>query len=325
MHRWLLSLVCSLPLVAQTPAPPAPPPPPAGPRPSTTAPTHDEATAVRTPAERALARAITDLRAADEHLRSAPNEFTGVVRCYGPDSADAAQTLPFLGHERTDLLLHRFGEHVVATSGQHVQRVHRDGRWRRPDGDAPDCPLSPRALLRAFVDAEVVRSDAAAHDERPAQRVHAVWRGAARRTLLEAFTAPSSELDTRLHLVASNLDVVGDALVVDAVLYYDPALKRLLAATVRIAVFDPTATVPGDPPTPPPGLPPLVVRPPLAFECDLTMTPPPSAPWPAIDEAVWRELMPRSNAPTVPPPTSTTNPPPAPKVPPAPSPKLTPR
>lgn len=300
MLSWLLSLVCSSSLAAQTPPPaqPVPPAPAAVPRPSATAPAGAEIAAPRTPAERALARAVTDLRAADEHLRGAPHEFAGAIRCYGPESADAAQTLPFRGHERTDLLLHRLGEYVVVTSGQHVQRVHRDGRWRKPDGDAPDCPLSPRALLQALADAEIVRSDAAAHDERPAQRVHAVWRGAARKTLLAAFTAPSSQLDTRLHHVAGDLEAIGEALIVDAVLYYDPARKRLLAATVRIAVFDPTAPIPGDPPTPPPGLPPLATRPPLALECDLTMTAAPSEPWPEIDEAVRRELLPRPSAPS---------------------------
>lgn len=290
MRAVLLLFASSLPLLAQTP-PPTPAPAPA-PTPAAAAPAAIE----RTPAERALIRAITDLRIASEQLAANAHDFRGEVRVFGPDSADAQLVVPFTGRGDGGLLLHRIGPFTVVTGEAGRQLEHGDGRWRKPDGAAPDCPLAPLPLLRAFVDAEVVHSDAAAFDERPALRVLATWRGDARKGLLDALAGPNAGLQGKLERIAASLDLAHDDLVTDAVLHYDPATRRLLAATVRVAVFDPDRQGPGDPPRPPAGMHPLVARPVLAFEFELVLTPAPKDPWPALDAAARSTLEPPAGA-----------------------------
>ena len=292
MRVVLILFASSLPLLAQTPPPTPPPQPPAAPTPAAAGPTAVE----RTPAERARIRAITDLRLASEQLAANGHDFGGEVRVFGPDSADAQLVFPFTGRGDGGLLLHRIGPFTVVTGEAGRQLEHGDGRWRKPDGAAPDCPLAPLPLLRAFVDAEVVHSEAAALAERPAQRVLAAWRGDARKGLLDALAGPNAGLQGKLERIAASLDHARDDLLTDAVLHYDPATRRLLAATVRIAVFDPDRQGPGDPPRPPAGMHPLVARPVLAFEFELVLTPAPKDPWPAIDEAARSALEPPAGA-----------------------------
>jgi hypothetical protein len=292
MRVVLILFASSLPLLAQTPPPTPPPAPAAAPTPAAAGPTAVE----RTPAERARIRAITDLRLASEQLAANGHDFGGEVRVFGPDSADAQLVFPFTGRGDGGLLLHRIGPFTVVTGEAGRQLEHGDGRWRKPDGAAPDCPLAPLPLLRAFVDAEVVHSEAAAFDERPALRVLATWRGDARKGLLDALAGPNAGLQGKLERIAGSLDLARDELVTDAVLHYDPATRRLLAATVRIAVFDPDRQGPGDPPRPPAGMHPLVARPVLAFEFELVLTPAPKDPWPALDEAARRALEPPARA-----------------------------
>jgi hypothetical protein len=292
MRVVLILFASSLPLLAQTPPPTPPPAPAAAPTPTAAAPTAVE----RTPAERARIRAITDLRLASEQLAANGHDFRGEVRVFGPDSADAQLVFPFTGRGDGGLLLHRIGPFTVVTGEAGRQLEHGDGRWRKPDGAAPDCPLAPLPLLRAFVDAEVVHSEAAAFDERPALRVLATWRGDARKGLLDALAGPNAGLQGKLERIAGSLDLARDELVTDAVLHYDPATRRLLAATVRVAVFDPDRQGPGDPPRPPAGMQPLIVRPILAFEFELVLTPAPKDPWPALDEAARSTLEPPARA-----------------------------
>lgn len=290
MRAVLLLFASSLPLLAQTP-PPATPPKPApaqAPTPAAAAPAAIE----RTPAERARIRAITDLRTAGEQLAANAHDFGGEVRVFGPDSADAQLVVPFAGRGDAGLLLHRIGPFTVVTGDAGRQLEHGDGRWRKPDGEAPDCPLAPLPLLRAFVDAEVVHSEAAAFDERPAQRVLARWRGDARKGLLDALAGPNAGLQGKLERIAGSLELATDDLITDAVLHYDPATRRLLAATVRVAVLDPDRQGPGDPPRPPAGMQSLVARPVLAFEFQLVLTPAPKDPWPALDDAARSALQP---------------------------------
>lgn len=295
MRAVLLVFASSLPLLAQTP------PSPAKPAAGAQTPTAVE----RTPAERARVRAITDLRLATDHLATSTHDFRGEVRIYGPDSADPVLTTAFLGHDEDGLLLHRIANFTVVTAESGRQLEHGDGRWHKPDGEAPDCPLAPLPLLRAFVDAEVVRCEPTAHDDRPAQRVVAQWRGAARRGLLTSLAAPNAALQGKLERLASASDAAGDELLTDATLLYDPATRRFVAATVRVAVFDPTAQGPGDPPRAPAGLQPLDVRPLLAFEFDVAMTPPPKDPWPQLEPAARRELQAATKAPAETPPSVT--------------------
>ena len=284
MRAVLLLIASSLPLLAQTP----PPTPAPAPSPSAATPAAIE----RTPAERARIRAITDLRLAGEQLAANAHDFGGEVRVFGPDSADAQLVVPFAGRGDAGLLLHRIGPFTVVTGDAGRQLEHGDGRWRKPDGEAPDCPLAPLPLLRAFVDAEVVHSEAAAFDERPAQRVLARWRGDARKGLLDALAGPNAGLQGKLERIAGSLELATDDLITDAVLYYDPATRRLLAATVRVAVLDPDRQGPGDPPRPPAGMQSLVARPVLAFEFQLVLTPAAKDPWPALDDAARRTLQP---------------------------------
>lgn len=286
MRAVLILFASSLPLLAQTPPTTPPPQPAAVPTPAAAAPTAVE----RTPAERARIRAITDLRLASEQLAANGHDFNGEVRVFGPDSADAQLVAPFTGRGDGGLLLHRIGPFTVVTGDAGRQLEHGDGRWRKPDGAAPDCPLAPLPLLRAFVDAEVVHSEAAAFAERPAQRVLATWRGDARKGLLDALAGPNAGLQGKLERIAGSLDLARDDLVTDAVLHYDPATRRLLAATVRVAVFDPDRQGPGDPPRPPAGMPPLVARPVLGFEFELVLTTAPTDPWPTLEETTRREL-----------------------------------
>ena len=284
MRAVLLLIASSLPLLAQTP----PPTPAPAPSPSAATPAAIE----RTPAERARIRAITDLRLAGEQLAANAHDFGGEVRVFGPDSADAQLVVPVAGRGDAGLLLHRIGPFTVVTGDAGRQLEHGDGRWRKPDGEAPDCPLAPLPLLRAFVDAEVVHSEAAAFDERPAQRVLARWRGDARKGLLDALAGPNAGLQGKLERIAGSLELATDDLITDAVLYYDPATRRLLAATVRVAVLDPDRQGPGDPPRPPAGMQSLVARPVLAFEFQLVLTPAAKDPWPALDDAARRTLQP---------------------------------
>jgi hypothetical protein len=286
MRAVLVLFASSLPLLAQTPPPT--PPPAAEPTPTASSPTAVE----RTPAERARIRAITDLRAASEQLAANAHDFRGEVRVFGPDSADAQLVVPFTGRGEAGLLLHRIGAFTVVTGDAGRQLEHGDGRWRKPDGEAPVGPLAPLPLLRAFVDAEVVHSEAAAFDERPAQRVLATWRGDARKGLLDALAGPNAGLQGKLERIAGSLELARDELITDAVLHYDPATRRLLAATVRVAVFDPDQQGPGDPPRPPAGMAPLAARPVLAFEFEVVLTPPPKEPWPALDAAARSTLQP---------------------------------
>ena len=287
MRAVLFVFASSLPmLTAQTP-------PPASPAPAATIASEGE----RTPAERARVRAIADLRLAAEHLAATAHDFRGEVRVFGPSSADPQLTTTFSGRGENGLLLHRIGPFTVVTGDDGRQLEHGDGRWRKPDGEAPDCPLVPLPLLRVFADAEVVRSEAAAFGERPAQRVLAQWRNQSRKGLLEALAGPNAGLQGKLDRIASSLDLASDDLVTDAVLYYDPATRRLLAATVRVAVLDADPLELADRAKPPAGLTPLAARPVLAFEFDLVLTTASKDPWPALDEAARRELQPPPKSP----------------------------
>lgn len=275
-------------LATQVPAPAEPAnPAPANPAPATAAPATGS-----NDAQRALARGLLDLQKVAAHLAPRDHAFRGSWRAMQPTSPDPIHTVDYTGAVQGPWQLLRLGEHTVLTAGERL-RVLREGRWRRTDGDAPDCPLAPHTLLTRLVDADVVTCAAVSLDDRPAQRVHVVWRRKAARPMLDAVSAPHSGLQQLLEGLATQAGRWPDEqLVVDAVLHYDPATKALLTATLRVAWL--TSEVPErfEPLPSPAGFPPLTRPVEAAMEFQVTMLPNAAVPWPTIDDATRAELLP---------------------------------
>lgn len=258
-----------------------PPPPPMNNVPPTAV--------VRTDAERALVRALLDLQKVTAHLEEQDHGFQGAWRLLQANSPDPSRIVDYVGAALGPLQLLRLADHAILTAGDQL-RVWRGGSWRRCDGDEPECPLAPRTLLKHLVDAEIDTAMAVTLDDRPVQRVHAIWRTKAARALLDALTAPGEVQRTIEGLAEQAERIPDDQLVLDAVLYYDPAQHQLRKATLRLALlaatqperFAPLPAAAGFPALPRPIL--------IAMEFELSITAPTAATWPGIDDETRAEL-----------------------------------
>lgn len=246
-----------------------------------------------------LARAAADLRAAAAHLQTHDVAFDGLIYLplgkLGPwDGSQRA--VAFAGAQHDDLLIYRCHDFQVVVRDRTEVTKKGDGPWTKPQGDAPDCPLSPRAFAAHLPTSTVDAWRATSFEDRPAVAVHLEWRDTAAKDLLaNATAAPDSRSSQLLDALAS---FAGDRdpsqqLVLDAIAFVDPATKTLYAATLRLAVVDRSGLLP-IPETPPPAqrpeLPPLAH--PVLAEIDwvLTIAPAATMPLPELDAAARARL-----------------------------------
>jgi hypothetical protein len=241
--------------------------------------------------ERTQERLRRDLRRCAEQLASQPTSFTGQWHRFDLSTPEPVQSVPFVVAQDGALHYLRIGEFVVLGCGDE-RRSHRDGAWKRPEGDEPEWPLRLADLLHAAESATLSNSLALAIDDRPAQAVHLTWHGEAAVALLARLWAPAPEWQRALENLTDDFAKIAPAEpTVDAVLSYEPATKQPLRATLRFAVLPPADLVTtGDPPRCPPLLPPLRCRPLLQFQYDLLVVPKVDPAWPAVDSALRASL-----------------------------------
>lgn len=242
--------------------------------------------------ERTQERLRRDLLRCAEQLASRPISFAGHWHRYDLTTPEPVQSVAFCAAQDGALHFLRIGEFVVLGCGDE-RRSHRDGAWKRPEGEEPEWPVRFADLLHAAATATLDDSQALAIDDRPAQAVHLSWRGDAAVRLLGHLSAPSSEWQRALENLTDDFaKIAPDEPTVDAVLCYDPATKRPLRATLRFAVLPPDDHITnGDPPRCPPLLPPLRCRPLLQFQYELVVVPNPEPAWPSIDRELRTSLV----------------------------------
>jgi hypothetical protein len=246
----------------------------------------------RTPAERAPQRTVDDVQAACKKLLQAPHAFTGTCRFGAPPAGGTPPTsVPFRGAWQQDVLLYCIRDQSVLEHGERqLVRVH-ERAWTLPQGDSPDCPLSPRAIATHLPQATLHRVEPTSHADRPALRVHAVWSGKAAAALIEQTAVPdarSQSILERLPLLAAR---VGDRMVVDAAVCFDPATRTLYATTLRIALLDhPDAPEDAEAAPAPDGLPPHAKVALLEYVFELTVHEPDRVPMPPLDAGVRERL-----------------------------------
>ena len=241
--------------------------------------------------DRTQERLRRDLRRCAEQLQSQPTTFSGHWHRFDLTTPEPVQSVAFTGAQDGVLHFLRIGEFVVLGGGDE-RRSHRDGVWKRPEGDEPEWPLRLADLLRAAESATLSNSQALAIDDRPAQAVHLTWRGDTAVALLTLLSAPSPEWQRALENLTDDFArIAPDEPTVDAVLCYEPATKQPLRATLRFAVLPPEDQITtGDPPRCPPLLPPLRCRPMLQFQYDLVVVPNPEPAWPPVDPTLRASL-----------------------------------
>lgn len=238
------------------------------------------------PASPVEQRARDDLRAACEALLEQRIAFTGSCRftALKGSAPDDDAPIPFRGAWDRGLALLQVLDFTVLSHGEHQCQRRGDGAWTRPQGDAPDLPLSPRALARHLATAAITAPEPVFVDDRPAMRVRAEWLGAAATALVRDTSHPhgkSQQLLERLPIVLDKRPAESNC--IDAAVCYDPATRTLRSAVLRVALLHDQDLPTTDEPDPAPeGLPVLGRRVMLQFTFTLTLVPPDQVPLPAI-------------------------------------------
>ena len=249
---------------------------------------------VPAPAAAAHTRARDDLRRVSEQLQQQAHAYTATCRAVLGHDDETAPTIAYTGAVRAGLALFRIADKTQVTRGDRQLQRTGEGAWTKPQGDMPDCPLSPHALARHLLDAAVADTKAVAFDDRPAQRVHVQWSGAAATALFEDVNSPdpmASKVVERLTDLHKKLGA--ERVVADATLVYVPATHTFYAATVRIALLDLEVRPAEAELLPAPeGLPHLQRDPVLQCTFTLRLQPGDHAAWPELDAAALQRLQP---------------------------------
>jgi len=283
--RSLLLCCLSMPLVAQQPAEPE---------------------AARRAERRAAEHALEACRRLDQQ----PLAFTGTC-LFDAGQADidvgaGAGRIPFRGAWQHGLALLHMRDHTVLTCRDRQLVAKDGGDWTLPQGDAPDLPLSPRALARHLPHATLDGAEPVFLDGRPALRVHAVWTEHAAAALLQETYHPSPPAQRMLERLPEILEQQpAERACVDATICFDPATRTLRSATLRVALLTGEELREHDEPRiAAAGLPAL--RSPAMFEYtfSLTLVPLDLVPFPPLDDALcerlaWSPPTPAPAAPTV--------------------------
>jgi hypothetical protein len=264
---------------------------------------HADQPALRTES-RATLRAIDDVQAACRHLLATDHSYTGsvtVAMVLGEPGPDTTEAIPYRGSRRGSLnLLHlgtftvlQNGDHQIERKGEGAQNegAQNEGTWTEPQGEAPDCPMSPTSLAAHMPTATITTPTATSHADRPAMRVHAEWQGEAAAALLSELAMPRAGWQPLLERLPSIARKHGDRLCVDASIVYDPATKKVYAATLRLALLGPQAP-PEDMESeaPPAGLPPLPKELLAELRFCVTVQPLEAVPMPELDETLRSRL-----------------------------------
>jgi hypothetical protein len=241
--------------------------------------------------DRALVRAAADLRKVTAVTAAHDHTFAG--RCTYPSLDQAEPAVPFTIARRADLDWLRLGKHVVVQLGT-AQLVQDSGPpWRQPEGDAPDLPLEPLALLHHTTTGELLRAEPCSHADRPAQRAVLQWSGTDARRLLEQVSVPC----TRSQRLLEQFDrffqepAMAKNLIVDGSLTYDPATHTLFACSLRIALLQLDVEPTSEQPAPPAGLSPLLHRIGFQLGFELTRIDAPPVAWPAFAATDRKQLI----------------------------------
>jgi len=267
----------------QDPAPPTPPPAKAAPT---------------APVPPALQRAIDGAQTAARNLLATDHAFTASVAMHaGPtagleSAAETTEPVAYRGAAQGPVQLFAIDKHAILTAGsKRLERVG-DGAWTLPQGDAPDCPLSPTVLAAHLPAATIDGWSASSHGDRPALRVHAVWKDKAAAALLGDLSMPRAKSDRVLEALATMVKKPGaEQIAVDASVFYDPATRSLQGVALRVALMQPEEPKETDDPAPCPAeLPPLPKGLWLQFVFECTVQPAAKLPMPAFDGAMRERL-----------------------------------
>lgn len=253
--------------------------------------------AVAKPVQRGLQRATEDVQAVGRNLFAGNHAFAGSVAilvCPGL-AQPPLEAVAYRGCNQDSLRLLRLGDHCVLTAGDRQLERRKDGPWTVPQGDAPDCPLRPSALAAHLATATITACEPTAEGGRPAMRVHAVWQGQTAAALVEETWVPHAKWRQMLERLPKMVQDDKDSrCVVDATLAYDPAMKQLYSASLRVAMTIPSSkplTLPDtEAPPLPEGLPPLANEMMFQFLFQVAMLPAAQEPMPQLDAALRAKL-----------------------------------
>lgn len=240
------------------------------------------------------ARPASELRAIDALLASAralqrdDHAFSGTFSVAAGRDAGVPDTPPveYRGAVSGAVHLLRLGEHTVLTHGQRQIERRGDAPFTVPQGEAPDCPLSPRALAAYATTATIGAVTAGSWHDRPAMRALLTWRGDAAAALVGEACCPAAKWRSLLDGMPNRLRKgEPERNDVSATVVFDPAMRTILAATVRFAVVGPDEPRDVDPEPPcPEGLPPLTKALWYQFVYTTEVLPKPAEPMPRLDE-----------------------------------------
>jgi len=185
-----------------------------------------------------LQRATNDAAAACRGLADATFAYSGSCRVTGElTKRAAADELKFTGAQRDGLEFFAVGEHRTLLHGERRLESARGDAWTRPQGDGPDCPFAPSLLARHFATGTVDAFLPTDFEGRPAVRVHVTWTRDAAVALLHDLHHPSSHVNGVLEALTNRVErtVQNADTTLEASLRFDPAAKRVYAATLRFA------------------------------------------------------------------------------------------
>jgi len=246
----------------------------------------------------ALQRAIDGAQTAARNLLATDHAFTASAAMHVGSTADqepaaeVAEPVSYRGAAQGAVHLFAIHKHTILTAGnKRLERIG-DGAWTLPQGDAPDCPLSPTVLAAHLPAATIDGWAASSYGDRPALRVHAVWQDKAAAALVGELSMPQAKGDRMLDALATMVKKPGaEQITVDASVFYDPATRSLQGVALRIALMQPDAPKETDDPAPCPAELPALEKGlwfQFVFEC--TVQPAAKLPMPALDAAMRERL-----------------------------------
>ena len=242
------------------------------------------------PTDKALQLARDDLQKVAASL-AGPHTFLGeatfaIARSRSLDPV----TLPFRGayDGRTDQFWCQ--EFHVLTDRKVELHKKGDGPFTEPQGDAPDCPLSPRDLSALLPQATVDAAEATSHADRPAMQAHVTWPHQVAAYVVESTAFPGARQQALIDAVENAMRRGHSQFVVDANIVYDPATRVMLAATVRLASLDPKTAAEEGAAKHPRGLPKLANAAHFTFEFHVDVQAPAMVQLPELTDAQRKAL-----------------------------------
>ena len=230
--------------------------------------------------QKAKARLREDLKKLGSSLKAAAHAFRGEASCRFWSAEPPDLDWDFVGASNGVVQWFALDEWRGIERGERAATARGEAPWGKPQGDAPEVPLSPQLLAPHLETATISLPTPSSFHGRPALRIHTRWQGKAATQAIYAATLPSSMHEQVLEAQAMAAGRgKGQLHTVDATTLYDPSTRRWLSSTLRFARTD-GRPIPADrqPHPAPKGLPVLTSYPLFEFvwrleRCDLQEVP----------------------------------------------------